>query len=90
MTHSELIRLVVVAVCSGAAGAGGGWYLTKATLSPPVHTVSWFQEHQSEMMRKVAACNDNPGGAMTDPECTNAENAKEHIDLSKLLEMPPK
>ena len=87
MTKAEVIRLVAVALCFGAGGAGGTWYLVKVTPTTsapvtataitlhPVRTVSWFKAHQAEMMHKRAACDDNPGNARTDPECANADNA---------------
>jgi hypothetical protein len=79
-----------------AVGAGGTWYLTKATFPAPrrqdaaaiphgVRTVSWFEAHQAVMNQKLDACNDNPGGAMKDPECQNALDAKSHIDTDNFL-----
>jgi hypothetical protein len=98
VTRAEVIRLVAVALCFGAGGAGGTWYLVKMT--PPtsapvtataitphsVRTVSWFKAHQAEMMQKRAACDDNPGSARTDPECANADNAF----LDRMMAGPPK
>jgi hypothetical protein len=70
-----------------AAGAGGTWYLTKASPSVlahqdaaavprPVHTVSWFKAHRAEARQKNAECDDNPGEAMHDVECINADQAR--------------
>lgn len=70
-----------------AAGAGGTWYLTKATspaLTPQeaaavphaIRTVSWFKAHQAEARQKNAECDDNPGAAMHDAECINADQAR--------------
>ena len=97
---SELYHIPIYLACI-AAGAGGTWYLTKAAspaltqqhvapVSHPVRTVSWFESHQSEMNQKLDACNDNPGGAMTDPECQNALDAKSHIDTDRSLAGAPK
>ena len=96
-------RLSQVSLCLAcfAAGAGSTWYITRvasptpvrqeAAAAPhPVRTVSWFQAHPSEMRQKFAACNDNPGGAMADPECENAATAKEHIDFKEFLAGAPK
>jgi hypothetical protein len=86
----ELYHIPIYLACI-AAGAGGTLFLTKAPspgltrqdaaeVSRPVRTVSWFKAHQPEMNQKLVACNDNPGGAMTDPECQNALDAKSRID----------
>jgi len=84
-----------------AAGAGSTWYLTRPTsqatrqqnaASAPqaVRPVSWFTSHRIELAQKIAACSDNPGGAMADPECENAATAKEHIDVQEFLAGAPK
>jgi len=98
MTTAEVIRLTTVALCFGAGGAGGTWYLVKASPQTPVpargatitphaaRTVSWFKAHEPEMMQKRAACDDNPGIARTDPECANADNAF----LDRMMAGPPK
>jgi hypothetical protein len=91
---SELYHIPIYLACV-AAGAGGTWYLTKApspaltqqdaaAVPHSVRTVSWFNAHQPEMNQKLATCNDNPGGAMTDPECQNALDAKSRIDTDSL------
>jgi hypothetical protein len=53
---------------------------------PPssVRTVSWYMAHRPEMNAKVAACKDNPGGALSDPECENAGQADLRIGLDAL------
>lgn len=97
---SGLYHIPIYLACI-AAGAGGTWYLTKAdspaltqqdaaAVSHAVRTVSWFKAHQPEMNQKLAACNDNPGGAMTDPECQNALDAKSRIDTDGSLAGAPK
>ena len=40
--------------------------------------------------RKLATCNNSPGTAMHDPECYNAESAKEHSDIDHFIESAPK
>ena len=87
------------------AGAGGAIYLTRPlTATPPAvgaaaagvvtrrtaRTVTWFQAHQLEMTKKLGACKDNPGGGMLDPECQNALDAKEHLDIQNFLASAPK
>ena len=49
----------------------------------PVRTVSWYRQHQADLKQKLAACNDNPGAAMTDVECQNAAEAKSQIDTDE-------
>jgi len=83
------------------AGVGGAFYLTRpltatrpatAIVAIPrtVRTVSWFEAHQLEMTQKLSACNDNPGGGLLDPECQNASDAKEHLDVQRFLASAPK
>jgi hypothetical protein len=97
---SQLYQVPIYLACI-AAGAGGTWYLNRDT-SPvpaphdaaevphPARTVSWFEAHRAEMTQKMASCNDNPGGAMADPECENAATAKEHTDFKEFLAGAPK
>lgn len=97
---SQLYQVPIYLACI-AAGAGGTGYLTRGT-SPappqqnaaaaphPVRTASWFEAHRMEMTQKYASCNDNPGGAMVDPECQNAATAKERTDLKEFLAGAPK
>jgi hypothetical protein len=97
---SGLYHIPIYLACI-AAGAGGTWYLTKvdspaltqedaAAVPHLVRTVSWFKAHQPEMNQKLAACNDNPGGAMTDPECQNASDAADRNSLDKMIAGPAK
>jgi hypothetical protein len=97
---SRLYQLSLCLVCF-AAGASSTWYITRvafptpvqqdaAAVPPPVRTVSWFAAHPSEMRQKFAACNDNPGGAMTDPECENALTAREHTGLADSFPEAPR
>ena len=99
----QLSRVSLILACFAAGvgtGAGGTWFLTRPAFSPgpqqdaavvprPVRTVSWFEAHPSEMKQKYAACNDNPGGAMTDPECENALAANDHLGLAEILKGAP-
>ncbi len=97
---SHLYHVPIYIACV-AAGAGGTWYFTRgmppvparqdaAAVPHQVRTVSWFEAHRAEMTQKNATCNDNPGGAMADPECENAATAKEHIDFKEFLAGAPK
>ena len=97
---SWLYHIPIYLACI-AVGVGGTWYLTKGGSSPltqqdaaavphPVRTVSWFEAHQPVMNQKLNACNDNPGGTMTDPECQNALDAKSRIDTDSSLAGAPK
>lgn len=83
---SELYHIPIYLACI-AAGAGGTWYLTKvdspaptpqhaAALPHPARTVSWFKAHPAEARQKNAECDDNPGAAMHDAECINADQAR--------------
>ena len=82
-----------------AAGAGSASYLTNPPVPAqqgseaaphPVRTVSWYEAHRPEMNQKFASCNDNPGGALFDPECQNALDAKGHIGMAGFIKGPPK
>jgi hypothetical protein len=56
----------------------------------PVRDVAWFKANQPEMQAKLAGCNNNPGLAMSDPECMNADKASSDISIDKLLASMPK
>jgi nitrate reductase alpha subunit len=73
---------------SGAPALGANQ--TFSAPMPSVHTVSWYQAHPDQIKVKLAACNDSPGTAMHDPECYNAESAKEHGDIDRFIESAPK
>ena len=84
-------RLSQVSLCLAcfAAGAGSTWYITRvasptpvrqeaAAVPHPVRTVSWFQAHPSELKQNLAACYDNPGGAVSRSrvrECNRGQGA---------------
>jgi hypothetical protein len=83
---SGLYHIPIYLACV-AAGAGGTLYLTKAAAPAltqqdgaaaphPVRTVSWFKAHKTEARQKNAECDDNPGAAMRDAECINADQAR--------------
>jgi hypothetical protein len=86
------IKILALALSCGlagaAVGAGGTWYLTRilsgrvasGIAEPSVHTVSWYQAHPAEIKQKLAACYDNPGGAIHDPDCANADDAQGRIE----------
>jgi hypothetical protein len=87
MTKSYVL-LVAVAFCAGATGYGAGYFSrtapsTVAAVPPPERTVSWFIDHRPELAQKIATCKDNPGGALTDPECANAAEADGKIGLAE-------
>jgi hypothetical protein len=77
-------------VASGAAAPAPGANQTFAVPPPSAHTVSWYQAHPAQIKVKLAACNDSPGTAMHDPECYNAESAKEDSDIDRFIESAPK
>jgi hypothetical protein len=94
------VPLVLVGVIAGASGA---YYLTRPTTPtrPPtvaavvmiprtVRSVTWFEAHQLEMTQKLRTCNNNPGGGVHDPECLNASDAKQHVDIQNFLASAPK
>jgi hypothetical protein len=41
------------------------------------------------LKQKLAACNDNPGAAITDVECQNAAEAKSQIDMDEFQGKQP-
>jgi hypothetical protein len=58
--------------------------------SPSVRTVAWYQAHPDQIKEKLATCNSSPGTAMHDPECFNAESAKENSDIDRFIKSAPK
>ena len=58
--------------------------------APSVRTVAWYQAHPDQIKVKLAACNNSPGTAMHDPECYNAESAKENSDIDHFIDSAPK
>ena len=77
-------------VASGATVPALGANQTFTVPPPSVRTVSWYQAHPDQIKIKLAECNNNPGAAMHDPECYNAESAKEHSDIDRFIESAPK
>lgn len=61
-----------------------------APVTHQLRTASWFEAHRAEMAAKLAECSDNPGGAMADPECVNADKARAHIAFTELRAGAPK
>jgi hypothetical protein len=51
----------------------------------PARTVEWFVAHPDVAAGKVKLCNNDPGNAMSDPECQNAYNATEKIGFDQIL-----
>lgn len=77
-------------VASGAGALPHGANQIFVLPPPSVHTVTWYQAHPAEIKVKLAACNNSPGTAMHDPECYNAESAKEGSDIDHFIESAPK
>ena len=75
---------------SGTAAPARNAGETFVVPSPSVHTVAWYQAHPERIKEKLAACNNNPGTARHDPECYNAENAKEATDIDSFIKSAPK
>jgi hypothetical protein len=57
--------------------------------APSVRTVAWYQAHPDQIKEKLTACNNSPGTAMRDPECYNAESAKENSDIDHFIDSAP-
>jgi hypothetical protein len=47
-----------------------------ASRAAAARDVPYFLAHSEEMAAKIAACGDNPGGSLLDPECVNAKAAE--------------
>ena len=70
--------LVVTALSAGALGYGLAEF--RSASSAPhdggvIHGIAYYQAHGTELQEKLAACKDNPGGALADGECQNASEA---------------
>ncbi|MFZ3236933.1 MAG: EexN family lipoprotein [Stellaceae bacterium] len=94
MTRSQQVLIIAAAICIGGAGYGAGYFTRSAprmvaAAAAPVRTVSWYRQHQSDLKQKLAACNDDPGAAMTDVECQNAAEAKSQIDMDEFQGKQP-
>jgi hypothetical protein len=89
---NELIKLGALALVSFGAGSGGvsALYYYRPDLTPGTHTVvmapavvrdvPWFKAHRADLQAKYVDCHNNPGLGALDPECTNAEYAKQSAD----------
>jgi hypothetical protein len=75
---------------SGAAAPTPGAGQSFVVPSPSGHTVAWYQAHPDQIKEKLAACNNNPGTARQDPECSNAESAKDNNDIDSFINSAPK
>lgn len=94
MTRSQQVLMIAAAVCIFGAGYGTEYFSKSApdmvaAAAAPERTVSWYRQHQSDLKQKLAACNDNPGAAMTDVECQNAAEAKSQIDMDEFQGKQP-
>jgi hypothetical protein len=79
VNHIVAIGLVVT-TCAGAASLE----LAAKTPQQPIHSVSWFMSHESEMRRMLAACRDDPAHANV-KICTAAEMADDRIFTARNL-----
>jgi hypothetical protein len=97
------VACVPLILIGAIAGAGEAYYLAHpvtvprppagtaiVTIPRTVRTVSWFEAHQLEMTQKLKICNNDPGGGTHDPECLNASDAKQHVDIQQFLASAPK
>lgn len=69
--------LVVTALSAGALGYGLAEFRSASSAPPDgrvIHGVAYYQAH-GQLQEKLAACKDNPGGALADGECQNAWEA---------------
>ena len=90
MTSLERLTVAALMAASAGLGATGAVYLRPLQPTPPpvvatapvpapIRAVTWFKAHPDEITQKLAACNDNPGVAMHDPECFNASDANNKL-----------
>ncbi len=56
-----------------------GMFLCTFAQAAEVHTVSWLIWHKKEARTTAVRCNDNPGMAMSDPECINVFTAERKV-----------
>lgn len=98
-TYVKLLGVLVLVVGSGAAGSVGTTYFRTVPgvttlaiptiVGPAVRTVGWFREHSAVRKQMYAACLDNPGAGMIDPDCQNAVEAKRQNDIAEVLASMP-
>ena len=60
-----------------------------AAAAEQARTVSWYRQHQAVLKKELTACADNPGSAMTDPDCQNAAEAKSQLDIEEFQGKQP-
>jgi hypothetical protein len=77
-------------VTTSAPGPAHGANQSAAAPSLSVRTVAWYQAHPDQIKEKLAACSNDPGTAMHDPECNNAETAKHNNDIDHFIQSAPK
>lgn len=93
MTRSRQVLLIAAASWIGAGAYVAGYFPWRApgmvAAAEPARTVSWYRQHQTDLKKELATCNDNPGSAMTDPDCQNAAEAKSQLDIEEFQGKPP-
>jgi hypothetical protein len=97
--YMKLLGMFVLVAGSASAGSVGAVYFrlgpnVAIPSIPPasetaVRTVGWFREHAAERNQLYAACMDNPGAGMIDPDCQNAIEAKRQNDIAEVLASMP-
>jgi hypothetical protein len=103
MSRFERLGVLAMVIGTGAVCAVGTIYLHPAAvpsdvpaavvaapvMPAPIRTVTWFKAHAAERKDKNAACKDNPGVAMHDPECVNAEEAGIQLSVDRFINSVP-
>lgn len=54
-----------------------------------VHDKPYYAAQEMERTKEIAACRDDPGEAITDPNCINATAAQAEIDRKKFYDVTP-
>ena len=97
MTSLERLTVAALMAASAGLGATGAVYLRPLQPTPPpvvatapvpapIRAVTWFKAHPDEITQKLAACNDNPGVGMHDPECFNAQEASNKLSFDRQID----
>jgi hypothetical protein len=104
MRMSQRLGVLAMVIGSAAVGSVGVVYFRPAAPAQDapaaaaaaartepafIRTVTWFKAHRAELKTKYAACRDDPGLGMQDPECENALQAKQSAEIDDLLASIP-